>query len=73
MTQLGLQCAPLHHKELGTYPGGNVRISLSNNNTLQECNYFINAITQIVSEKSQKAKLVKKIQSTSQKNSTVRV
>lgn len=73
MTRPGLQCAPLLHKELGTFPGGNVRISLSNSNTLQECIYFINAITEIIAEKNQKINSVKKISSTSRKNRKVKV
>lgn len=44
----GLHCAPLAHKTVGTYPSGTVRLSISYFNTLEEINYVINSINNII-------------------------
>ncbi|NLZ34320.1 MAG: aminotransferase class V-fold PLP-dependent enzyme [Clostridiales bacterium] len=44
----GLHCAPLSHKTVGTYPSGTVRLSISYFNTLEEINYVINSINNII-------------------------
>lgn len=43
----GLHCSPLIHKQLGTYPSGTVRVSLSYFNTIEDVNYFIESIQKI--------------------------
>lgn len=43
----GLHCAPLIHKKFGTIEEGLVRISLDFNNTCEEIEYLIFALTQI--------------------------
>lgn len=43
----GLHCAPLCHKQLGTYPSGSVRASLSHFLTQNEIDQFVNAIEKI--------------------------
>lgn len=47
MTRPGLQCAPLAHKAIGTYPTGTLRVSLSTHNTKDECQTFVRAIREI--------------------------
>lgn len=46
----GLQCAPLIHKSIGTFPNGVVRASLGSHNKLTEVNKFIKAIKSIVTK-----------------------
>ena len=46
-TRGGLQCAPLIHKTISTFPHGTVRVSLGYKNSLQEIETFINAIKKI--------------------------
>ena len=36
MTRVGLHCAPIAHKTLGTFPKGTVRFSFRKNNTIEE-------------------------------------
>jgi cysteine desulfurase family protein len=48
----GLQCAPLVHQVIGTFPHGTVRVSLGHKNTYQEANKFIMAIKAIVERHS---------------------
>jgi cysteine desulfurase family protein len=48
-TRAGLHCAPLIHKHLGTFPNGAVRASLSSQNTEEEVNFFLTAISEIAS------------------------
>jgi len=50
-TRPGLQCAPLVHKTLGTFPHGTVRLSFGHTNTFEEIDYFIQAIKKILSLK----------------------
>ncbi len=46
----GLHCAPLAHKMLGTFESGAVRISVGYSNTLEEAQYLVDAIKDIISE-----------------------
>lgn len=46
-TRAGLQCAPLIHKTIRTFPHGTVRVSLGYKNSLQDINTFINALKKI--------------------------
>ena len=49
VTRVGLQCAPLAHKTLGTFKmGGTVRVSFSYFNTLDEVEIFLNAVRTIL-------------------------
>jgi cysteine desulfurase family protein len=45
--RVGLHCAPLAHKALGTYPDGTVRFSLSYFNTLHEVDIAISAVKRL--------------------------
>ena len=47
MTRVGLHCAPIAHKSLGTYPQGTVRIAFSASNTKEEIDVLINALKNI--------------------------
>jgi cysteine desulfurase/selenocysteine lyase len=47
-TRSGLHCAPLIHKHLGTFPDGMVRLSVSGENTMEECEYFVESLRQII-------------------------
>ena len=44
MTRVGLHCAPIANKSLGTYPQGTVRIAFSASNTKEEIDVLINAL-----------------------------
>ena len=44
MTRVGLHCAPIAHKSLGTYPQGTVRIAFSSSNTKEEIDVLIQAL-----------------------------
>ena len=50
MTRSGLHCAPSAHKTLGTFPEGTVRFSLGHFTTLEEIEYSINCINNIVNK-----------------------
>jgi cysteine desulfurase family protein len=50
MTRSGLHCAPSAHKTLGTFPEGTVRFSLGHFTTLEEIEYSISCINDIVSK-----------------------
>ncbi|MFP4456666.1 MAG: aminotransferase class V-fold PLP-dependent enzyme [Clostridia bacterium] len=50
MVRSGLHCAPLAHKTLGTYPNGTIRFSLGYFNTLQEINYVIEKMGELMYE-----------------------
>ena len=50
MTRSGLHCAPSAHKTLGTFPQGTVRFSLSHFTTLNEIEYSIDSINNIVNK-----------------------
>ena len=47
MTRVGLHCAPLAHKSLGTYPQGTVRIAFSQSNTYEEIDVLLRALKQL--------------------------
>lgn len=47
MTRVGLHCAPLAHKSLGTYPQGTVRIAFSAENTFEEIDVLLKALKNI--------------------------
>lgn len=51
MTRVGLHCAPLAHKTLGTYPTGTVRFSFGQWNTEEEVERCIQALREIVCSK----------------------
>ncbi len=44
ITRTGLHCAPLIHRAMGTEKNGTVRISLSFFNTIEEMDYFLDAL-----------------------------
>ena len=48
MTRCGLHCAPVAHKTLRTYPNGTVRFSFGHFNTIDEVDYIINSIKEIL-------------------------
>ncbi len=47
MTRVGLHCAPLAHRTLGTYPHGTIRLALGHFNTAEEVDYCLNALAAI--------------------------
>lgn len=47
MSRVGLHCAPLAHKTLGTFPKGTIRLSLGHFNTSEEVDYCLNALETI--------------------------
>ncbi len=47
MTRVGLHCAPMAHKSLGTYPQGTVRIAFSAENTKEEIDVLIEALKRL--------------------------
>lgn len=49
-TRVGLHCAPSAHKTLGTYPAGTVRFSFGWSNTLQEVDYALSALKELLSK-----------------------
>lgn len=51
-TRPGLQCAPLAHKTISTFPQGAVRVSIGYNNTEQDIHNFYYAIKKIIKEHS---------------------
>lgn len=44
MTRVGLHCAPMAHKSLGTFPQGTVRVAFSEANTREEVDVLIGAL-----------------------------
>ena len=48
-TRGGFHCAPLAHKYLGTYEDGAVRFSFGYTNTIEEIDYCISALKEIIS------------------------
>jgi selenocysteine lyase/cysteine desulfurase len=48
MSRPGLQCAPLAHKAIGTFPEGTVRFSLGYFNTEEEVDQAILAVAALV-------------------------
>ncbi|MBU4540780.1 MAG: aminotransferase class V-fold PLP-dependent enzyme [Firmicutes bacterium] len=51
LTRVGLHCAPLAHQTLGTYPKGTLRFSFSDQNTMEEIQYSIEALKTICERK----------------------
>jgi len=47
LVRVGLHCAPLAHKTLGTFPDGSVRISMGYFNTLEEMEFTAEALCKI--------------------------
>lgn len=47
MTRVGLHCAPIAHKSLGTYPQGTVRFAFSTHNTKEEIDICIQALKEL--------------------------
>jgi cysteine desulfurase family protein len=47
MTRCGLHCAPLAHRSLGTFPAGTVRFSFGQQNTIEEVDQTIQAISEM--------------------------
>ena len=45
----GIHCAPWAHKTIGTLPTGTLRISMGNNTTKKDIEYFIKATINIIS------------------------
>ena len=48
MTRCGLHCAPAAHKTLDTYPLGTVRFSFGHFNTMDEVEYIVHSIKEIL-------------------------
>lgn len=48
MTRCGLHCAPLAHKTLNTYPHGTIRFSFGYFNTMDEVEYIVSSIKEIL-------------------------
>ena len=49
MTRVGLHCAPLAHKTLGSYPRGTVRFAFSGANTKEEIDICVKGIRELFS------------------------
>ncbi len=47
MTRVGLHCAPMAHKSLGTYPQGTVRVAFSADNTFEEIDVLLRALKEL--------------------------
>ena len=50
MTRSGLHCAPWAHETMGTFPEGAVRFSFGWFNTLEEINYTLTALKEIIND-----------------------
>ena len=48
MTRVGLHCAPNAHKTLGTYPEGTLRFSFGPENTKQELDIALDALSALL-------------------------
>jgi cysteine desulfurase family protein len=48
MTRCGLHCAPVAHKTLNTYPYGTVRFSFGHFNTIDDVEYIVQSIKEIL-------------------------
>src|SRR6056297_803436 len=48
MTRSGLHCAPFAHKTLGTFPEGSLRFSIGYFNTVEEIEFALNALNDIL-------------------------
>jgi cysteine desulfurase family protein len=47
-TRVGLHCAPIAHQTLGTYPRGTIRFSFGHNNDLEEIEYCLHVLKEII-------------------------
>ncbi len=47
-TRCGLHCSPIAHKTLGTYPQGSVRFSISHFTTVDEIEYTVKSIKEVL-------------------------
>lgn len=47
-TRVGMHCAPAAHKTLNTFPNGTLRVSFSYFNTIEEVQYLIDAINELM-------------------------
>ncbi|MBU3091148.1 aminotransferase class V-fold PLP-dependent enzyme [Clostridium sp. CF011] len=47
-TRTGLHCAPLAHKNIGTYPSGTLRFGIGPFNDIKDINYTLNALNTII-------------------------
>lgn len=54
--RVGLHCAPLIHKYIGTYPNGTIRLSFSQFNNIEEIDYLIDALKIILYENKKNRK-----------------
>lgn len=50
MTRVGMHCAPLAHRTLGTYPQGTLRFSFNHFNTQGEVAYALEALQKLTAE-----------------------
>lgn len=50
MTRPGLHCAPLAHKTLGAFPEGTLRFSIGPFNTMEEIDYTVRSVQQIIKQ-----------------------
>ena len=50
MTRSGLHCSPWAHQTMGTFPEGTVRFSFGWFNTLEEIEYTINALQEVIND-----------------------
>lgn len=48
MTRVGLHCAPLAHKTLGSFPSGSIRFSLGYYNTMDEVEYVLESLRKVL-------------------------
>ena len=53
MTRVGLHCAPNAHKTLGTYPKGTLRFSFGSENTKQELDIALDALSALLYQSPQ--------------------
>jgi len=51
MTRVGLHCAPVTHKTIGTSPNGTVRFSMGFFTTVEEVDLVLEALKKIVIQK----------------------
>ncbi len=47
LVRVGLHCAPIAHKTIGTFPDGTVRLSMGYFNTLEDIELAVQAIRRI--------------------------
>jgi selenocysteine lyase/cysteine desulfurase len=47
LVRVGLHCAPLAHRTIGTFPDGTIRLSMGYFNTLEDVNIAVQAIRRI--------------------------